>query len=353
MAVVIEGYSVVVRNSTLAARYPGGVETYEQSAPNATFCSDGNLCRIGFMMSRDAETFIAQLAADGLTPHRDGVAEDVAFVSQFDGFLRPCDWLEAALYQGTPIAWLKGTDVGNLYGPPGWTPGRTVKYVTAAEAKERLEFLRSENGVDVYRDKTTGEELYVGRTAPEPDVARHDDLYQRARNLIEGLILLHNERPPELDATARQRLEDAIPLFVEVVQINPNNWPAMWLLGKVYQRLSDNERALEWFARAHRVNPDQPDVAREASIAAMDVSRPTDAIAFCERALQVKPDDPGLRANLALALLFSDRASEAHTVAAEALRRDPRDEITALIVRVIEEVLAGKRSCPHHVREVR
>src|SRR5262249_30967443 len=155
-----------------------------------------------------------------------------------------------------------------------------------------LEFVRSEGQIDVYRDRTTGQEFYVGRTRSpsDQDKARHDELYRQGCGLIEGLILLDNQAPGPLDPRGRQRLEEAIPRFVEVVQINPGNWPAMWLLGKVYQRLEDYENGLQWFARAHRVNPDQPDVAREAAIAAMDLGRPEEAIAFCERAIETRPD---------------------------------------------------------------
>jgi tetratricopeptide (TPR) repeat protein len=137
-----------------------------------------------------------------------------------------------------------------------------------------------------------------------------------------------------------------------VVRINPGNWAAMWLLGKIYQRFDDYPSALGWFARAHRVNLDHPDVAREASIAAMESGRPREAVAFCERAIEANPDDPGLRANRALALLFSDRPADAQAAVAEAMRRDPDDEVTALVARTIDEVLSGERPCPHHIRDL-
>ena len=67
--------------------------------------------------------------------------------------------------------------------------------------------------------------------------------------------------PRPLDDEGRRRLHDAILLFEEVLRIKPDNSSAMWLLGKIYQRLEDHERGLEWFARAHEIKPDQPDVA--------------------------------------------------------------------------------------------
>src|SRR3954466_182380 len=84
MAVIVEGYSVIVRNSTLAAKYRGGIEGYRRDCPNATFCSDAHLSRIGFMVHRDADVFVARLAAHGLMPYRKGAAEDIALVCQSD-----------------------------------------------------------------------------------------------------------------------------------------------------------------------------------------------------------------------------------------------------------------------------
>jgi tetratricopeptide (TPR) repeat protein len=354
MAVLIEGFSVVVRNADLAAKYPGGVAGYRRDCPNNSFCADEHLSRVGFMAQADAEVFVARLAEKGLTPSRKDAAEDVALVSQADGLLRPCVWLELGQWGQAAVAWLAGTQRGDLHAPAGWSPDRQLQPMSAEEIKRRLDFVRSEGNVDVYRDKTTGQELYVGRTAStsDPDKARHDQLYRQACQLIDGLLLLGNKTPAPLDPSQRKRLEEAIPLFVEVVRINPGNWAAMWVLGKVYQRLEEYEDGLNWFARAHRVNPDQPDVAREASIAALELGRPEEAIPFCERAIEANPEDAGLRANLALALLFSGKPREAHAVAREALGKDPADAITARIVGVIEEVVNGTRPCPHHARDL-
>jgi tetratricopeptide (TPR) repeat protein len=304
-------------------------------------------------MLPDAEAFDAQQEAKGLPACRGAAAEDIVLFDAAAGPRLPCAWLETARYRGVPIAWLTGTPTGDLHAPGGWSFDRALQRLSAEEARERLEYVRREADVDVYRDKATGKELYVGRTtAPPQDHARQEELYRQACALIEGLILLHDQEPAPLTDDARRRLHEAVPLFEEVVRINPGSWPSMWLLGKVHQRLDDFEWGLKWFARAHHVNPTQPDVAREAAIAAMDLGRPEEALPFCERAVEASPDDAGLRANHALALLFSDKPEEAREVAADALRRDPADTITRDLVRVIDEVLAGTRPCPHHLRDL-
>lgn len=354
MAVVIEAYSVVVRNATVETKYPGGVPQYQQDCPNATFCSDNNLCRIAFMAHKDAEHFVAQLAAKGLTPSRKGTAEDVALVSQYEGTSGSCEWLEVIKSEQSTVAWLSGTQPGDVYAPSGWKPDTSLRQFSPEEIKERLEFVRVQGNVDVYRDKLTGKELYTGRTSriSQADEERHEKLYKEAVKLTEGLLLLDDGASASLNPSNRQRLGKAIELFKEVIQIHPGNWAAMWLLGKVYQRLEDFPNGLEWFTRAHRTNPDQPDVAREAAIAAMDSDRPGEAVVFCERAIEANPNDPGLRANLALALLFSGKPKDAQLVAMDAQKRAPSDQITAQLLRIIEEVLWGARPCPHHMRDV-
>jgi Tetratricopeptide repeat len=351
MAIVIEAFSVVVRNSTLAAKYPGGVVGYSRDCPNATFCTDGHLSRIGFMMPQDADAFVSALAAKGLTPSRKGAAEDAVVIRAEGGPVRACAWIESERTGNVTVAWMAGADRGELHAPDGWTADRSVQLMTAEDIKH-LEYVRTQGNVDVYRDRRTGKELYAGRTASAPDVSRHDALYQQASNLIKGLILVDNLPPGPLSAGDRRKLQDAIPLYEEVIGINPGNWAAMWLLGKVYQRLAEFEKGFGWFSRAHRVNPDQPDVAREAAIAALDLGHPEEAIPMCEAAIEAKPDDPGLKANLALALLFSQKPQEALAIANDALARDPSDRITANLARIIREVATGRRPCPKHLRDL-
>ena len=182
MAVLIEGYSVVVRNSTIAAKYPGGVEGYERDCPNGSFCSDAHLSRVGFMVNGDADYFVAELAAKGLTPYRNNAAEDVALVEATEGLLRPCEWLELGEYRGVTIAWLAGSKAGDLHAPAGWNFDRPLKHMSAQETRERLEFLRTEGALDVYRDRTTGTLYYAGRTShpSTDDLSRHNQRYEQA-----------------------------------------------------------------------------------------------------------------------------------------------------------------------------
>src|SRR5947209_6051739 len=66
MAVSAIAISVVVRNATIEAHFPGGMLAFARSCPNQTFCTDGTISRVGFMVQQDAETFeLIGLKANG------------------------------------------------------------------------------------------------------------------------------------------------------------------------------------------------------------------------------------------------------------------------------------------------
>src|SRR5436190_2105454 len=135
MSVVIEAFSVVVRNSTLDAKYAGGLENYRQDCPNDSFCADECLSRAGFMARTDADFFVAQLAAKGLMPYRKGAAEDVALANASDGLLHPCPWLELGRWGKAVIAWLADTKRGDVHAPKNWNADRQVQLVSGVKRR--------------------------------------------------------------------------------------------------------------------------------------------------------------------------------------------------------------------------
>jgi Flp pilus assembly protein TadD len=175
----------------------------------------------------------------------------------------------------------------------------------------------------------------------------HNRSFEEASALIKNEILLH-ERPnmPAPGCLLRRRLKRALSLFERVLQLNPENWSAMWLVGKVHQRLGDYVAALSWFERAYQVNPSQPDVAREASMCAMHVGRHDAAIVFAHRAIQIEPANAGLHANLALAYLLSGRIANAQASIERSVAADPSDKISQTIRAIIQHLAASGRTPP-------
>src|SRR5437867_11514845 len=94
MGVLIEGVNVVIRNAVVGARLPGGMQDYERGCPNGTFCTDGDVCRVGFMTTADAASYIEVLASLGFTRPTPEGSPEVALITQGAGFDFPCNWLE-------------------------------------------------------------------------------------------------------------------------------------------------------------------------------------------------------------------------------------------------------------------
>lgn len=181
------------------------------------------------------------------------------------------------------------------------------------------------------------------------DLERHDAAYKEAWRLIRNEILLNGRSPRFPRWLVRRRLRKAIGLFETALEINPSGWQSMWGLGKIYQRLGDHVKALDWFLKARLLEPNNPDVAREASLSALDLGRAEESLALTEAALVANPSDPGLLANRALALMIAGHLTDARTLAAEAVRRNPRDRISKNALKLVEDVAAGKRRRPTRV----
>jgi Flp pilus assembly protein TadD len=181
----------------------------------------------------------------------------------------------------------------------------------------------------------------------EEQISEHNRAFQDAVTIVKAEIPLH-ERPSISPPgwSLRRKLKHALSLFERVLQINPENWSAMWLTGKVHQRCHDQATALSWFERAYQVNPSQADVAREASTCAMELGRHDAAISFAHRAVQIAPADPGLHANLALAYLLAGRIADAQNEIARALVGDATDTISQSIDSMTKHFAAKGRTPP-------
>ncbi len=186
----------------------------------------------------------------------------------------------------------------------------------------------------------------------QAEADRHDALTAKGWALTEGQLVLHGQEPSGRPGVfARWRLRRALRCFTQALAINAEGWSSMWAMGKIHQRLGAHAIAFEWFARAHAINPEQPDVAREAGVAALDAGLIKEALALCRTAVANRPDDPGLICNLALAHCLAGQDAEAERCAAEAAERDPADAITATVLSFVREVASGARRRPRRLIE--
>lgn len=174
MAVLIEALSVVAKRSSIDNKYVGGWEAFVAAVPNNTLCYDDQLARVGFMVGKDAEEYVRHLELNGLTHLDQGKPVDIAGVSQVSGLVMECDWLEFGHMElddpGERVAYCfaSGSNTAGIAVPLDWQfeGSMSQRYVFADgnSIKEGFKFLRHEDGVDVYLNLLSGEEVFVGRT---------------------------------------------------------------------------------------------------------------------------------------------------------------------------------------------
>lgn len=188
----------------------------------------------------------------------------------------------------------------------------------------------------------------------EEQIALHDESYKKAWSLISGeMRLAENAHTQKVGFFTRRKLNKAIALFEQTIQIKPDNWASMWALGKIYDRFGEDATAFDWLFKAHRIEPNNPDVAREAALSALNIGKNKEAIELTESALRLKPEDFGLVSNLALALLFYGRVDEAREKAKDAVEANPNDRISKDVLTLIEQVISGKRAQPKSVLKLK
>jgi len=164
MSVLAEALSVLARNTVLEKRYPGGVEGFARDCPNASFCSDGRISRVGFLSPRDTRFFLGVLEACGLQWSDAARLPEVAIVDQNLGLLHPCLWLEfGQARDGIPMCWDAAHRPGRLIVPLDWRPEQSDGIEPAADVPftRLMRFLRTEDRLDWYQNRRTGELLCI------------------------------------------------------------------------------------------------------------------------------------------------------------------------------------------------
>ena len=180
MAVLIEGISVVIRGDRLLAAFNNNWDAFKEIVPNKTLCADNELIRVGFMVPPDVKDFNKRLAGHGLIYLADGVAQDLVVVDQMRGPLARCTWVEFGHInldgdpkQRVAACRLVGSTQSVVITPPGWTLGGSLSssfsFVPTGQSEKSLVFLRHQEGMEVYRNRLTGKEVFIGRTRTRED----------------------------------------------------------------------------------------------------------------------------------------------------------------------------------------
>jgi hypothetical protein len=173
MAVLIEAISVVFRVDAIEHRFPGGWEAFKSTVPNATLCADGEIARVGFMAPPDVQGFIEELEQNGLQFRSENSSKDIVVVDQIRGPTMTCDWAEFGHVdwggKGHQVAAcrLVGSHLKQIVTPAGWECEESLSasfgFVPTEHEQKSMRFLRHENGLDVYHNLLTDQEVFVGR----------------------------------------------------------------------------------------------------------------------------------------------------------------------------------------------
>ena len=180
MAVLVEGICVVLKCASIQQAHAGGARQWSSEVPNRSLCSDGEVASIRFMNPDDVRQYVELLETRGLKRlDSNNRAADMVVTDQMRGFLAPCDWAEFGTTHWTndercPISVCRLTNsaVSKVFVPAGWkfeeSLSASYRFFEGGQLPDSVKFVRSEPGLDVYRDETTGQELFVGRTAAQP-----------------------------------------------------------------------------------------------------------------------------------------------------------------------------------------
>jgi len=284
MTVLIEGISVIIKREVIEQRFPGGWQAFVNDVPNQTLCADDELARVGFMTPDDVGDYISHLENFGLIFQQDEQAVDIVVADQQQGLTISCDWAEFGHLnldndpdQRIAACRMVGSTLMKIITPDGWTFEGSLSdqfgFAPTDEKEKSLKFIRHENGLDVYWNVLTGEEVFIGRTS-ESEQKGIFSRFKKKRTLSElspaSRVIDSNGEPQtkmypqqafEFDDQEQRDLVLAVAIVVEYlekegVDIEGLNFdPDRFNIPSVFGSL--NSQPIHVFVRASR-NPKNP-----------------------------------------------------------------------------------------------
>lgn len=365
MAVLVEAISVIARREAITRRYEGGWPGFVADVPNDTLCADSEVARVGFMHPDDVGAFVRLLEHQGFVfLDSVGSAVDIVVVDQREGPTTPCAWIEF-FRQDVPggsvsAARLAGSHEDNLFCPDGWefehSLSHSFQFHPGRKPDENFEFVRTEHGTDVFRDRRTRQEFYMSHPTmlrsrdeeypsadDEASRQEYEALWAKASDLLLPYFGPHNRPKTAEDIAKVARARDALD---RITSLGSATWRPWWLLGVARRLLRDREGAYAAFARAYGMAPDEIEVGRNLGMECITLGYAQEAIAVTAAMVRIWPDNAGLIANHALALLIGSDLDGALREIENAAQLDPNDEITLNLRKLIDNVRTGRVKAP-------
>jgi tetratricopeptide (TPR) repeat protein len=342
MAVPIEGYSVVA----LLDRIQHLLDASSFALPNATVLSDSEIWKCSFMAKADALHFIKILEELGLNVTQ-GPDSDAVLANEFDGSVEPyCDWLKTGNWDKAVIAWREGTNPETVTAREGWDPkvGSGLVFHDPS-SMQFLTFLRLENNVEVFLNKKTGKEVYLGRTSTPVDA-----LFNTASEIVRKHLVSAGQ--PPLSGLPAAEVSDAAKMLEKVVSEVPDWWNAQWFYGKSQLALGNYEAAYRAFRQAYQHEKNVEIILRELAGVCLELRKFEEAVTVAEAALALDPRNAELLGNLAVALILAGRPEHARKAIDAAAALNPEDRINQTIGRVLTEIEDGRRKMPQSLHDL-
>ena len=333
MAILVEGFSVVVRKEALQRNFPGGLDAYQRQLPNQTYCHDEKLCRVGFMTRVEAMAHASQLVSSGLRGPIEGPSPELAIVCAKSGHLIPCEWLVLQVcwcqsYEqqvGVMVAKLPGEDVTQFAAPAGWRPG-TMTLISAEDLKATYELVKEERqdggSVKTYRHHQTGEMIYIGHA----DVVQAQARYRELTNEFEAIEAMSE---PERTRAGAAFLARAAQLVDDTGCAEPGPLILQGIGARLVGRWDVAEQA---FRAVTTLQPTFLSAWHDLTWALASLGRLDEAESTARHAIAMAPNDPGSLGNLASVLRERGKLDEALLVITRAAELHPEEHIIELIL---------------------
>jgi tetratricopeptide (TPR) repeat protein len=188
---------------------------------------------------------------------------------------------------------------------------------------------------------------------------KHNQLYMEGTDLVWRNAILGDRESEQLPFNPDE-LSKGMDLLKEVLEINPKNWSASWVLGKGFQRLRDYEKAYSyfkdadiWHERRCRVPcPKHLGLLIELAKTCLDLGKGEEGLEVSRRAVRVEPNNPMLIGNHAVALAFTGNNDKAVSAINYALQIKPDDHMNKQIKIFVDRVSDGSYRLPKTLVEV-
>ena len=347
MAVLVEAVSVIVRKSSVALKFPGGLEGFRQSVPNATLCEDESLFRVGFMSPADTDDYVGQLEACGLVFLDRGVPRDLLVIDQLRGMPEKCDWAKTVLREIAPGAVVRictvATDADDdqrVAVPADWVYEQSLysdgRRVDPSRWASEMEDVGIVDGLHACRDRATGKSLYRG----SPFESERKAEFESIRGIADRTLTRAEEAETARNSGNATTAEQALAEVRDTLLPSARSWIgrarycvgfAHFAHGLALRVLDQYEPAIEEFRRSLEYVPNATNTLLETVLCLGELGRAAEALPVAERAVALDPESPATLGNLASVLFDLDRGEEAWKTIQRALAIEPGNVINRTI----------------------